>query len=812
MQRIKFILATALVLTTAIASSISAAPSPLDFNRLKPFLDSHCFDCHDAEVKKGGLDLDALSRNLGDPATMATWVRIHDRVESGEMPPKKKKRPEARELKAFLHDLGDDLTRGHAIERSTVLRRLNRIEYENTLNDIFGTNLRLAEMLPDDGRSHEFDNVGEALSISLPQMRAYIDAAERVLDTAIENRTEKPKSIIKRASYADSREGKRFIGKVWKKLDDGAVAFFKRQSYPTGMLREANVRGEPGFYKVRVTGYAYQSDKPITFSIGATTFQRGVDKPTFGYYSMPPGKPTTIEIEAWIENNYMIQIEPYGITDRNNEIRQNGLKGYAGPGLAILHVEVEGPLISKFPNRGHRLVLDGVNRNEIQPRNPNDKKKSWYKPKFEIEAPDPAAVAGRALRRVATAAFRRPVNAEKIAPYLKLFESQLATGDNFEATLRTAVSAIFCAPDFVYLKERPGPLDDYALAARLSYFLNRTAPDAELIAAAKAGRLRTDGATLLAQTERLLDHNRADRFIKDFTEAWLDLRSIEFTNPDTKLFPEFDPYLQFSIVEETRGFMREILRKNLSVANFIDSNFAMLNARLAAHYDVPGVKGPEFRKVTLPPDSPRGGVMAHASVLKVSANGTATSPVLRGVWTLERILGITPPPPPPSVPSVEPDIRGAETIRQLLDKHRNMTSCQGCHQLIDPPGFALEVFNPIGGYRERFRSIGKGDKVDKEVNGRRVSYRLGLPVDASGQTLDGKAFKDFNEFKRLLLADKDRFAKCLTEKLLTFATGRELGFSDRPEVDLIVAELNKKGDGLRDLTRLIVQSEIFRHK
>lgn len=203
--------------------------------------------------------------------------------------------------------------------------------------------------------------------------------------------------------------------------------------------------------------------------------------------------------------------------------------------------------------------------------------------------------------------------------------------------------------------------------------------------------------------------------------------------------------------------------------------------------------------------------MAHASVLKVSANGTATSPVLRGTWTLERILGVTPPPPPPAVPGVEPDIRGAETIRQLLEKHRNMASCRGCHQLIDPPGFALEEFNPIGGHRDRYRTIGAGERLNKEVNGRRVNYRIGQPVDASGE-IQGKAFAGFQEFKTLLQADKNSFAKCLTRKLLTFAAGRELGFSDRAELTRIVEDLNRNRGGLRDLVKLIVLSDAFREK
>ncbi|MGB0581889.1 MAG: DUF1592 domain-containing protein, partial [Limisphaerales bacterium] len=558
--------------------------------------------------------------------------------------------------------------------------------------------------------------------------------------------------------------------------------------------------------------YAYQSEKPITFSIGATTFQRGAEKPTFGYYSLPPGKPTTVEIEVFIKDRYMIQIEPYGISDRNNEIRKKGLAAYQGPGLAINHVEIEGPLVKEYPSRGHKMIFDGVNRKEIMPRNPRDRERKYYRPKFTVETTDPVADATKVLKRVATKAFRRPVSDEKLAPYIRLFQTETGKGSSIEEALRTSVAALFCSPDFLYFQEKPGELDDYTLASRLSYFLTRAAPDEPLLAAAAAGKLTDGSDALQKESNRLLDHAKAEQFITDFTDAWLDLRSINFTNPDRKLYPEFDGFLKFSMLAETRAFFRQLLSENLSIANFIDSDFAMINSRLARHYDVPNVIGPDIQKVSLPANSPRGGIMAHASILKVSANGTTTSPVLRGVWALERIFGITPPPPPPSVPGVEPDIRGAETIRQLLDKHRDVTSCRSCHQMIDPPGFALESFNPIGGYRERFRSIGSGERVDKEIDGRRVSYKLGPQVDASGQLTDGRKFTDFNQFKKLLLESKDHVAKCVTKKLLTFATGREMGFSDRPEITHIVGELDKNGDGLRTLVHLIVQSEIFQTK
>jgi len=266
------------------------------------------------------------------------------------------------------------------------------------------------------------------------------------------------------------------------------------------------------------------------------------------------------------------------------------------------------------------------------------------------------------------------------------------------------------------------------------------------------------------------------------------------------------------MLEESRSFFRELVRSNLSAGNIVRSDFAMLNNRLAEHYGIPGVDGPEIRKVSLPANSIRGGVLTQGSVLKVSANGTNTSPILRGIWVLERIYGEEPPPPPAGIPGVEPDIRGASTIRELLAKHREMVRCQSCHELIDPPGFALESFNPIGGWRENYRSLGTGEKVDASVNGIRVRYRAGPPVDPSGQLPDGTPFADFRAFRDLLAEQEDTIAKTVAKSLLTFATGREMGFSDRPEINRIVAASAGEGHGMRDLIERVVASDIFLRK
>lgn len=792
----------AIIVLLAVATTSVAAAQ-------QEFLTRHCVECHAGEVKEGGLDLANLPTDLSRPEYFARWERIHDRVASGEMPPKSADQPTKTERTEFVKALARDLTVEHEANKGTVLRRLNRREYQNTLNDLFGTNLKLAEGLPEDGRSHEFDNVGEALGLSQVQMQRYLESVAMVLDESVVRTLAKPESKVVRASYATTQGAEQWLGKIWLKRDDGAVVFFKNYGYPSGMLREANTQRD-GWYKVRVTGYAHQSDRPITFAVGATTFARGVEQPTFGYFEFPPGRSTTIETIAWIPARYMIELTVYGITDRF-ALKQTPVAEYKGPGLAIQHIELEGPLIEEFPSRGHRLVFEGLQRDEIKPRNPNDRNRPNYVPKFDVTSSDPVADVTRVLTRVASRAFRRPVATSPVVPFVELFESERKQGSTFEEALRTAVTAIFCSPDFLYLRESPGTLDDFSLASRLSYFLTRTAPDDELLTAAASGKLTKDRTVLLAQTERLLKHPHSNRFLTDFTDAWLNLRDIDFTVPDAQLYPEFDPFLQWSMLEETRSFLRKLIDDNLSVTNVVQSDFAMLNNRLAEHYGIDGVSGPQIRSVKLSADSVRGGLLSQASVLKVSANGTNTSPVVRGVWVTERILGQHVPPPPPGIPGVEPDIRGASTLRELLDKHRTLDTCRGCHQLIDPPGFALESFDPIGGWRDRFRSLG-GERVNKEINGFKVRYSLGPQVDATGQLLDGRTFDGFVAFRQLLANQKPLLVKALTTKLLTFATGREMGFSDRAEIDRIVTQVAASGAGVRDLMTTVVTSDIFRRK
>jgi hypothetical protein len=386
----------------------------------------------------------------------------------------------------------------------------------------------------------------------------------------------------------------------------------------------------------------------------------------------------------------------------------------------------------------------------------------------------------------------------------------LRGGDCFETAMRWVYRAVLCSPDFLYHVEPAGKLDDHALACRLSYFFWRSMPDDQLTRLADAGKLHTADA-LHAETERLLNDPKSQRFVEDFLGQWLKLRLIAATDPDRKLYPEFSTYLQDSMVGETRAYFREMIDKDLNAGYLVKSDFAMLNERLAVHYGIPGVSGSQIRRVALPAGSSRGAFLTQAAILKITANGTTTSPVPRGAFVMDRLLGQPPEPPPPNIPAIEPDVRGAKTIREQLDKHRSITACASCHAKMDPPGFALECFDVIGGARSRYRSIGAGDpaprgSIDPFIG---ISFKLGPAVDASGVLTDGRKFNGIGEFQDLMAADRERLLKNLARQFAVYGTGRNVSFADREELAAIVANTQKKGGGIRSLIHELTRSRLF---
>jgi hypothetical protein len=803
------------IAVAGLAAGAASAAEPLPV-RLRGFFESHCISCHDPASAKGGLDLTTVKSDLTHHETLALWVRIHDRVARGEMPPKKKLPAAART--GFLASLSDELTRADAAAKGTVLRRLNRAQYENTLRDLLDIHTDLQELLPEDGKAHGFDTVGEALDVSAVQLERYMEAAGRALDAAV-RKGPRPETKSGDHTFTEGRNAGH-IGMHWLKRSDGAVVFFNDGNFPSIQLEGFRASGD-GPHRIRIEAAAHQSKEPVTFAVYVGSFGRNADSRLMGYFDAPPGAMKTFELSARLRRGDTLRLMPQGL--QGGGVRQKGVEKYDGPGLAVSRVRVEGPLIDDWPGRGHKLMFGDLpvgpaaGAAESPKANPKSKKKGPASGSgLEVRSAKPEADAERLLNVFVPAAFRRPVTPEKVRPYVALAKAELADGATFEQAMRTAYVAVLCSPDFLYLIEPAGKLDDYALASRLSYFLWNSGPDEGLLAAAAKGGL-SKPEVIKAQTERLLGDPRSRRFVSDFVGQWLNLREINFTTPDRKLYPEFDDQLRDAMVAETELFFAEMLKADRPVTEFVDSDWTMLNERLARHYRIEGVKGPEFRRVALRPEHGRGGVLTHAGVLKVSANGTTTSPVIRGAWVLERLLDDPAPPPPPGVPGVEPDIRGATTLREQLDKHRTLPSCVGCHKIIDPPGFALEGYDVIGGRRDRYRILAQPGKKDVEtvsVPGGRREFRVavGPKVDASGELVDGRRFSGLADYKKLLLADPDRIAAAVTGKLAVYAAGRGMGFSDRPAIADVVARNAAAGRGFRDLVHKLVQSPLFQTK
>jgi cytochrome c553 len=767
-------------------------------DQVRPFLTTHCVECHSGAKPKGDLGLDTLTDNFSDTATRERWLAAMKRVKAGEMPPKGKTRPAEKDV-ALLSDWIDSrIAAIRKAEGRVVLRRLNRVEYENTIRDLLGIHVELKEMLPEDSAANGFDNVGEALHTSSFLMEKYLEAADVALNKAIANLPQPP-LVKKRYSLKDERIVKVTTESVYLHRDESLVMF---SSSPWNSITVGQFYPpDRGRYRIRISASGYQSNgKPVVYRVDAGPLLMATKNHLVDYFDAAPDKPTVIEFIDNFEARNHIRISPYGLAGAQT-VNKIGADKYEGPGLEVHYVEAEGPLHDKWPPESHRRIFGDMAQEPAPIYN--------YRNRVEVVSKDPDVDAQRILKGFARRAFRRSVSDDDIKPFLKLVQSKLAAKQTFEQSIRVGLTAILLSPEFLFLREKPGKLDDFALASRLSYFLWSTMPDDELLDLAETNKLN-EPATMRAQVERMLKSPKASAFAENFCGQWLGLRDIDFTEPSHLLYPEFDAMLKVSMVKETELFFAELLKDDLSVMNFIASDFSMLNGRLTKHYGIPGVDGYAFRKVKLPPESHRGGVLTMASVLKVTANGTTTSPVMRGAWVMDRILGTPPPRPPADVPAIEPDIRGATTIREQLAKHRQVASCATCHVKIDPPGFALESFDVIGGYRENYRTTGNGKEV--VMDGRRMPFRSGKPVDPSDVMPDGAKFKNVDEFKQLLLKDKDLIARALTVKLMTYATGAAPGPADMKEIDAILGRVRKKDYGLRSLVHEIVQSQSFRSK
>ncbi len=835
---------TALALLLLLSPPASFAADP--FSNARSVLERYCIDCHGPEGEEGDFRLDQLPKVADTPEAAERWGRVLARVDAGEMPPAEADRPTPGEVKALLEGIKDPLASGAAAYRTegrSPMRRLTRLEYENTVCDLLGVDLALQDFLPEDDTADGFNTASKALSISSVHIARYMDAADQALAAAV-IRAPRPKTTTTRLSYLDPEEARLWRPKSFftdgnrtliRPHDGGLLFFAETAALFPAILRQfaAMTREQPGRYRVRVSAYTHEAQgQPLTYRIGYTRDDQLPD-----YFEAPADTPAVAEVEHHFRAGDTIEIHPYLLNRTRLALGQSltlkpGQEEPEGLAFGLQWVEVEGPIVDVWPPVGHQRLFGGVPLEPIGElpkdtpltgKKANDKAKLRDSSALTPRSAEPKTDAARLLREFLPLAFRRPITDKDLAPYLEIALGKLEQQESFEAAMLSAYRAVLCAPDFLFLFDEPGRLADHALAARLSYLLCRSMPDDALRAAADRGELRTPEG-LRRETERLLTSPRVSAFIEDFLDQWLHLKEIDATMPDDKLFPEYferrhaygpqeDGLLRASLLAETRLTFADLLASDGSLLNLVDSRETYLNNRLAEYYGLPPVEGLAMRKVSLPVDSVRGGVLTHGSVLKVTANGSETSPVLRGAWILNTIVGRPPPPPPPDAGSIEPDTRGATTIREQLLKHQAVASCATCHRQIDPPGFALEAFDPVGQYRTNYRTTEVGEVLKGVTfDAKPVAYRKGPVVDASGQTSDGRSFSDVREYKQLLLADPESIARNLAAKLVTFATGEKAGPADAKAVDEIVAVARPRNYGLKTLIHALVQSDLFRNK
>lgn len=777
-----------------IGWTFAAEPAVLS-NPMVAFLDLNCYDCHNDVDTEGELDLESLLFDPTDRDDLKRWSLIYDRVKDQEMPPRDEVQPETDERADFVQEFEEllhDVSQQHQQARGRVRsRRLNRVEFENTIHDLLGVDLPIVSLLPEDSIQDGFSNVANAQQLSYHLLEKYMEIVDVSLADAFDRAT-KPFPTYEEFFIGEELSDNFNIDAKRSRqplLKDGyAVAIACSNNYHGRMT--ATTVPASGWYRFTIRAKAFnpQEGRGVWTKIRSGVCSAKAPRMFWVGQFLAEEEVKEFVFETWMIEGHRLELRPgdntlkFTSTDSVNKgtAVENGATGTA----------IESILVERMHRGPDRERLRDQLFSGLDVRD------------GEFVSRDSSADLKRLMVTFAERAFRRPVAASVLKPYQDYAAETLAETGSLRKALIGGYRSLLSSPRFLFFTEKLGPLDDYSLASRLSYFLWSSQPDAELMRLAKQGALSRP-AVLSTQVERLLDDPKAISFIKNFSDDWLNLKDIDFTNPDEQLYPEFDDNLKHSMLAETHAFLREMMDANLSVTNVIDSDFAMLNERLALHYGVEQELGAELEKVSLTGTERRGGIITQGSVLKVTANGTTTSPIVRGVWVLENILGEHVLPPPDNVPAIEPDIRGAISIRDQLDKHRSIEACMVCHRKIDPPGFALENYDVVGGWRENYRAI-EGEDSERWTDG--------PVVDASSEMLDGRSFEDISGFKEIALAHPDLIARNLARKLLIYATGASIEFADRREIDRIVADAAKDDYGFRSLIKETVSSSIFRSK
>jgi hypothetical protein len=832
------VLAAALWGAGPLRAGDGVGSSPFD-HQVKPLLSTYCVSCHGPTKQKGDRRFDRLDGEIPDDDALVELQDILDQLNLGEMPPKDARQPSPAERQRAVAWLTDRIAQFHRdrkpAEVETVLRRLNAREYRNTLRDLLHLNMTMfdpAAGFPRDQTTQHVDNVGETLVTSGALLQRYLAVAQQVTDKVFAPARKPPvQTWAFRGNFRQGHgiDGNHLRANGLKHMTLYEVVGSDKIESAYGPILDFQ-DGVPcdGTYEIRFKAEAVNRLHPYDPEFVGTNrdepFRLGI---VSGNVAVGPlNKPQPIEpllaevvladeprwftVRVWLDaghtprftfGNGMMDVRkkwaplvknypdqfPAPVRGGLGEARLYAVLHGKLPQIHVHEVEIKGPFLESWPTAGQRTVLGD----------------DWEAASATGDLSEETI--RRHLTEFTARAYRRPARAEEIDRLMRLIALRRESGRSPLEAYKDSLSAVLCSPGFLYLDE-PGngdgdgdsasQLSSYALASRLSYFLWSSMPDQPLLDLAASGVLH-DPDVLAAQARRMLADPRSAALIDGFLESWLALRDLGSMPPDRVKFNDYYRYdLASSMRQETRLFARHLLDNNLSIANFLDSDFTFVDEPLARHYGLTPPPGPGFAKVHLS-DRRRGGLLGQASVLTVTANGIDTSPVVRGIWLLENILGTPPSPPPPDVEPLDPDVRGATTIREQLEKHRRVATCYECHRKIDPPGFALENFDAIGAWRDKYEPAGDG---------------RARAIDPAGELPDGRAFADVAGLKTLLGSRVDQFALCLTEKLLTYSLGRTLAAADRPHVSRIVAEARSQGYGLSDLVRLVVQSEPFRSR
>ncbi len=788
-----------------VANCVSHAAESFE-RSVQPFLSKHCNSCHDAKKQKGDFRLDTLSRDFGKGADVAMWVEVMDRINSGEMPPENKPRPDAGEIERVVGWLGDRIKEGQRARMSRRAKvahyRLSREEYSNTVHDLLGVHYdaKAPGRMTEDPMWHGFERIGSQLTLSPSHVEKYLKAARAILDAAYPDQAPVTRKFRKDALDIDwPNRLKRELLRERGRLDQVRVLLWPGHVLPHAEPAHIGYRMTPGIYhaRMKLSGLKPPDGRPPHVKLHCKQLDRTLFEQDI---LAPEDEPVIVEFETYLEGKISVKIDN-AVPGPSNAGRSGRPTGqYVFTKLGNPHsrapwqrkmTDEEGNALYPF------LIFDWIEWEGPIIDEESVKRRAAY---FAIDE----SQTRECLTRFAEQAWRRPVTNEEISPYVVIVEKESVAGAEFRDAYKTGMLGVLASKNFYYLAEgsaaeQRDTLNDYELASRLSYFLWSSMPDEELFAAARAGKLKRP-RELRAQLDRMLNDSRIARFKDSFPRQWLELGKLGMFPPDPKIYPDYDLWLEQSMALETTHFFAEVFDQNLSIREFLDSDWTMLNPRLAWHYRMPSLPKAGFQRMALEAGHHRGGILTHASVLSLTSDGTRHRPVHRGVWLSEAILGKTPNPPPPNVDPIEPNPinEPKATIRMKLEAHNTNPNCAACHKNIDPLGFAFDNYDAVGQWRtEEIVPKGRGKNP---------------PVNAAGQLPDGRAFAGPEEFKRLLTDDLDRFAEALTEKLATYALRRAMTIDDREAIRDIVATTRSDDHRLKATVEAFVTSELFRKR